>query len=81
MTATISSVQHIAGYCFKSLEGDANSPNNRLLPYRDALQRTGCESIEATVRTVRLLWSGTLLRMGDHTSPKRVMSGDLENAG
>ena len=40
-----------------------------------------CESIETTVRTRRLLWAGALLRMGDHRLPKRVMSGELENAG
>ena len=39
------------------------------------------ESIDATVRTRRLLWAGALLRMGDHRLPKRVMSGELENAG
>ena len=47
----------------------------------EALQRTQCESIETTVRTRRLLWAGALLRMGDHRLPKRVMSGELENAG
>ena len=39
------------------------------------------ESIEITVRTRRLLWSGALVRMSDHRLPKRVMSGKLENAG
>ena len=57
------------------------SPNKRILSYKDALQRTQSESIEATVRTRRLLWAGALLRMGDHRLPKRVMSGELENAG
>ncbi|CAN0119649.1 unnamed protein product [Ascophyllum nodosum] len=33
------------------------------------------------MRTRRLLWSGALFRMGDHGLPKRVMSGELENAG
>ena len=33
-----------------------------------------------TVRKRRLLWAGALLRMGDHRFPKRVMSGELENA-
>ena len=56
------------------------SPNKRTLSYKDAFQRTECESIEATVRTRRLLWAGALLRMGDHRLPKRVMSGKLENA-
>ena len=57
------------------------SPNKRILSYKDALQRTECESIETTVRTRRLLWAGAVLRMGDHRLPKRVMSGELENAG
>ena len=52
-----------------------------ILSYKDALHRTQCESIETTVRTRRLLWAGALLRMGDHRLPKRVMSGELENAG
>ena len=57
------------------------SPNKRILSYKDALQRTECESIETTVRTRGLLWAGALLRMGDNRLPKRVMSGELENAG
>ena len=44
-------------------------------------QRTEYESIETTVRTRRLLWSGALLRMGDHSLINRVTSGELENAG
>ena len=56
-------------------------PNKRILSYKDALQRTECKSIETTVRTRRLLWSGALLRLGDHRLPKRVMSGELENTG
>ena len=57
------------------------SPNKRIVSYKDALQRTKYESIETTVRTRRLLWAGALLRMGDHRLPKRVISGELENAG
>ena len=57
------------------------SPNKRILSYKDALEQTECESIETTMRTRRLLWSGALLRMGDHRIPKRVTSGELENAG
>ena len=51
-------------------------PNKRILSYKDALQRTECESIETTVGTRRLLWAGALLRTGDHRLPKRVMSGE-----
>ena len=57
------------------------SPNKRILSYKDALQRTQCESIETTVRTRRLFWVGALLRMGDHRLPTRVVSGELKNAG
>ena len=57
------------------------SQNKRILSYKNALQRTKCESIEITLRTRRLLWAGALLRMGDHRLPKRVMSRELENAG
>ena len=53
----------------------------RILSNKDALQRTECGSIETTARTRRSLWSGALLRMGDHRLPKSVMSGELENAG
>ena len=59
----------------------SKSPNKRILSFKGALQRTECESIETTVRTRRLLWAGALLRLGDHRLPKRVMSGELENAG
>ena len=57
------------------------SPNNRLLSYKDAFQETGCKNMEATVRTWRFLWSETLLRIGDHRLAKRVMLGELKNAG
>ena len=58
------------------------SPNNkRILSYKDALQRTECESIEKAMRPRRLFWSGALLRMGDRRLPKRVMSGELDNTG
>ena len=57
------------------------SPNKRILSYKDTLQQTECESIETTMHMRKLLWAGALLRMGDHRLPKRVMSGELENAG
>ena len=58
------------------------SPNKRILSYKDALQRTECESIKTTMSTKNFfLWSGALLRMGDHRLPKRVVSGELQNAG
>ena len=52
------------------------SPNKRIFSYKKyALQRTGCQSIETTVRTRKLLWSGALVGMDDHRLPKRVMPG------
>ena len=60
------------------------SSNNGTLSYKDALQRTGCESIQATVCTMRVLWAGALHRVDDHRLTKRVISGErereLENA-
>ena len=38
-------------------------------------------NIETTARTRRLLKVGALLRTGDHRLPRRVMPGELENAG
>ncbi|CAN0328871.1 unnamed protein product, partial [Ascophyllum nodosum] len=39
-----------------------------------------CESIETTLRTRRLLWAGTLLRMSGGRLPKRIVFGNLEGA-
>ena len=57
------------------------SSNKRILLYKYDRLRTECEDIETTVRTRRFLWAGALLHKGDHRLPKRVMSGELENAG
>ena len=57
------------------------SPYYHILSYKGALERTGCESIEITLRTRSLLWSGTLLRMSYHRLYRSVMSRELENAG
>ncbi|CAM9191083.1 unnamed protein product, partial [Ascophyllum nodosum] len=43
--------------------------------YNRALEITRCESIETTLRTRRLLWAGTLLRMSGGRLPKRIMFG------
>ena len=69
------------GMLLRILGAWCKSPNKRILSYKDALQRTECESIETTVRTRRLFWAGAVLRMGDDRLPKRVMSGEPENAG
>ena len=54
-------------------------PDHRMTSYR-ALEMTRCESIETTLRTRRLLWAGTLLRMSGGWLPKQIMFGNLEGA-
>ena len=55
-------------------------PDHRMTSYNHALEITRCESIETTLRTRRLLWAGTLLRMSGERLPKRIMFGNLEGA-
>ena len=55
-------------------------PDHRMNSYNRALEITGCESIETTLRTRRLLWAGTLLRMSGGRLPKRIVFGNLEGA-
>ena len=54
--------------------------DNRMTSYNRALEITRCESIETTLRTRRLLWAGTLIRMRGGRLPKRIMFGHLEGA-
>ena len=55
-------------------------PGHRMTSYNRALEITGCESIETTLRTIRLLWAGALIRMSGGRLPKRVVLGILEGA-
>ena len=55
-------------------------PDHRMTSYNRALEITGCESIETTLRTRRLLWAGTLLKMSGGRLPKRIVFGNLEGA-
>ena len=56
-------------------------PDHRMTSYNRALEITGSESIvETTLRTRRLLWAGTLLRMSGGRLPKRITFGNLEGA-
>ena len=55
-------------------------PDHRMTSYNRTLEITGCESIETTLRTRRLLWAGTLLRMSGGRLPKRIVFGNLEGA-
>ena len=55
-------------------------PDHWMGSYNRALEITGCESIETTLRTRRLLlWAGTLLRMSGGRLPKRIVFGNLED--
>ena len=55
-------------------------PGHRMTSYNRALEITGCESIEIKLRTRRLLWAGTLLRMSGGRLPKRIIFGNLKGA-
>ena len=55
-------------------------PDHRMTSYNRALEITRCEIIETTLRTRRLLWAGTLLRISGGRLPKRIMFGNLEGA-
>ena len=48
--------------------------------YNRVLEITGCESIETTLRTIKLLWAGTLLRMSGGRLPKQIVLGNFEGA-
>ena len=49
------------------------------LLYLSAFEKTGCESIETTIR--RLLLAGCIHRMGNHRLPKRLLLGTLRKVG
>ena len=55
-------------------------PDHRMTSYSRALEITGCESIETTLRSRRLLWAGTLIRMSGGRLPKRIVLENLEGA-
>ena len=55
-------------------------PDHQMTSYNRALEIAGCESIETTLRTRRLLWAGTLLRTSGGRLPKRIVFGNLEGA-
>ena len=49
----------------------------RQLSYAQALKKTGCQSVEATIRQRRLLFAGALARQPDGRLPKRLAFGTL----
>ena len=55
-------------------------PDHRMTSYNRTVEITGCESIETTLQTRRILCAGTLLRMSGGRMPKRIVFGNLEGA-
>ena len=49
----------------------------RQLSYVQALKKTGCQSVEATIRQRRLLFAGAMARQPAGRLPKRLMDGKL----
>ena len=49
----------------------------RQLSYAQALKKTGCQSVEATIRQRRLLFAGAKASQPDGRLPKRLMDGKL----
>ena len=49
----------------------------RQLSYARALKKTGCQSVEATIRQRRLLFAGAMARQPAGRLPKRLMDGKL----
>jgi hypothetical protein len=49
----------------------------RQLSYAQALKKTGCQSVEATIRQRRLLFAGAMARQPAGRLPKRLMEGKL----
>ena len=48
--------------------------------YNRALEITRYESLKTTLRTRKLLWAGTLIRISGGRLPKRIKFGNLEGA-
>ena len=55
-------------------------PDHRRTSYNRALEIIRCESIETTLRTSRLFWVETPIRMSGGRLPKRIVFGNLEGA-
>ena len=62
------------------IEAQRKKPDHRMTLYNRALEITRCESIGTMLRTRRLLWARTLLRMSGGRLPKRIVFGSLEGA-
>ena len=53
----------------------------RQLSYAQALKKTGCQSVETTIRQRRLLFAGAMARQPAGRLPKRPMDGKLVGGG
>ena len=53
----------------------------RELSYAQALKKTGCQSVEATIRQRRLLFAGTMAKQPAGRLPKRLMDRKLVGGG
>ena len=51
------------------------------LSYAQTLKKTGCQSVEATIRQRRLLFAGAMARQPAGRLPKRLMEGKLVGGG
>ena len=51
--------------------------DDHTLSYADALAKTASENIDAIVRKRRILFAGSVERMGEERLPQRVMFGEL----
>ena len=63
------------------IEAQRKRRDHWMTSYNRALEITRCESIETTLRTRRLSWAETLIRMSGGRLPKeRIVFGNLEGA-
>ena len=53
----------------------------RKMSYAKALKKTGSQSVEATIRQRRLLFTGALARQGDKRLPKRLLFAERLEGG
>ena len=68
------------GLAWHNRDTAQETTDHRMTSYNRVLEITRCENIETTLRTRRLLWAGTLIRMSDGWLPKRIVFGNLEGA-
>ena len=66
----------------RSIGAQRKRPDYRMTLYNRTLEITECKSIETMLlRTRRLLWVRTLIRMSGGRLPKRTVFGNLDGAG